>query len=164
MMMRIKAKLLVGLGHYFDYAVHGPCLCSLTYCILVLLHFCLLMEYLLFCCINPMIVGGVMGYVKGGSQKSLVAGGTSALVLYHVYTQLPERPVYASSLGLGWLPTSNSNRGLRVRSSSFSFLLWYWAISVWNVQAPLWLSWQWWVLVSRDQASCFLQVLCLLCP
>jgi hypothetical protein len=43
----------------------------------------------------------VMGYMKSGSQKSLAAGGISALVLYFVHTQLPVRPVFASSIGLG---------------------------------------------------------------
>jgi hypothetical protein len=42
-----------------------------------------------------------MGYMKSGSQKSLAAGGISALVLYFVHTQLPVRPVFASSIGLG---------------------------------------------------------------
>ncbi|KAJ8504242.1 hypothetical protein OPV22_005128 [Ensete ventricosum] len=46
-------------------------------------------------------VGGIMGYVKSGSQKSLAAGGISALLLYFVYTLLPVRPAFASSLGLG---------------------------------------------------------------
>ncbi|GAV69648.1 Tmemb_14 domain-containing protein [Cephalotus follicularis] len=46
-------------------------------------------------------VGGVMGYLKSGSQKSLLAGGLSASLLYYVYTQLPVQPVFASSLGLG---------------------------------------------------------------
>ncbi|TYI17375.1 hypothetical protein ES332_A07G019200v1 [Gossypium tomentosum] len=46
-------------------------------------------------------VGGVMGYVKSGSQKSLAAGGLSAAVLYYVYTQLPTNRVFASSVGLG---------------------------------------------------------------
>jgi len=46
-------------------------------------------------------VGGVMGYLKSGSQKSLLAGGLSASLLYYVYTQLPTRPVIASSIGLG---------------------------------------------------------------
>ncbi|KAK1287460.1 UPF0136 membrane protein [Acorus calamus] len=46
-------------------------------------------------------VGGVMGFIKSGSQKSLVAGGSSALLLYFVYTQLPVRTAFASSLGLG---------------------------------------------------------------
>jgi uncharacterized membrane protein (UPF0136 family) len=47
------------------------------------------------------VAGGVMGYMKSGSQKSLAAGGISALVLYVVHTQLPVRPVLASSIGLG---------------------------------------------------------------
>ena len=42
-----------------------------------------------------------MGYRKSGSQKSLAAGGISALVLYLVHTQLPVRPVFASSISLG---------------------------------------------------------------
>lgn len=46
-------------------------------------------------------VGGLMGYLKSGSQKSLLAGGLSALLLYYVHTELPLRPVFASSLGLG---------------------------------------------------------------
>ncbi|CAN1147894.1 Protein FATTY ACID EXPORT 2, chloroplastic [Linum perenne] len=46
-------------------------------------------------------VGGLMGYMKSGSQKSLLAGGLSASVLYYVFTQLPTNPVYASSIGLG---------------------------------------------------------------
>ena len=48
-----------------------------------------------------MIVGGVMGYLKSGSKKSLLAGGLSSLLLYYVYTVLPTRPAFASSLGLG---------------------------------------------------------------
>ncbi|XP_042378812.1 protein FATTY ACID EXPORT 7-like [Zingiber officinale] len=66
-------------------------------------------------------VGGVMGYVKGGSQMSLVAGGTSALVLYHVYAQLPERPVYASSLGLGTSVTLLAVMGSRFMRSGKLF-------------------------------------------
>lgn len=51
--------------------------------------------------------GGVMGYLKSGSQKSLLAGGLSSALLYYVYTELPGRPVLASSVGLGnWLLTS----------------------------------------------------------
>ncbi|KAM5547078.1 protein FATTY ACID EXPORT 2, chloroplastic [Rosa sericea] len=46
-------------------------------------------------------VGGVMGYLKSGSNKSLLAGGISAFLLYLVYTELPKRTVFASSLGLG---------------------------------------------------------------
>lgn len=43
--------------------------------------------------------GGVMGYLKSGSQKSLIAGGVSASLLYYVYTVLPTNPVFASSVG-----------------------------------------------------------------
>ncbi|ESW26513.1 hypothetical protein PHAVU_003G125400 [Phaseolus vulgaris] len=46
-------------------------------------------------------VGGVMGFLKSGSQKSLLAGGLSASLLYYVFTELPGRPVFASSVGLG---------------------------------------------------------------
>ncbi|KAK4266033.1 hypothetical protein QN277_027008 [Acacia crassicarpa] len=45
--------------------------------------------------------GGLIGFLKSGSQKSLLAGGISAMLLYCVFTQLPVRPVFASSLGLG---------------------------------------------------------------
>lgn len=45
--------------------------------------------------------GGIMGYLKSGSQKSLIAGGLSASLLYFVYTALPTKPVVASSLGFG---------------------------------------------------------------
>lgn len=46
-------------------------------------------------------LGGLMGFLKGGSQKSLAAGGLSAGLLYYVYTQLPTKPVFASAVGLG---------------------------------------------------------------
>lgn len=46
-------------------------------------------------------VGGVIGYAKSKSKKSLISGVVSSLVLYHVSTQLPINPVYASSMGLG---------------------------------------------------------------
>ena len=46
-------------------------------------------------------VGGLMGYLKSGSSKSLVSGGLSALLLYYVHTQLPARPAFASTIGLG---------------------------------------------------------------
>ncbi|KAG0482657.1 hypothetical protein HPP92_010741 [Vanilla planifolia] len=46
-------------------------------------------------------VGGLMGFIKSGSTKSLAAGGGSALLLYYVYTRLPVQPAFASSLGLG---------------------------------------------------------------
>ncbi|WOL19808.1 hypothetical protein Cni_G28610 [Canna indica] len=65
--------------------------------------------------------GGVMGYLKGGSQKSLAAGGASALVLYHVYTQLPEKPFYASSVGLGTSMTLLAVMGSRFRKSGKMF-------------------------------------------
>lgn len=42
-----------------------------------------------------------MGFVKSGSQKSLAAGGLSSLLLVYVYNELPVRPIYAASLGLG---------------------------------------------------------------
>ncbi|XP_057793737.1 protein FATTY ACID EXPORT 2, chloroplastic-like [Salvia miltiorrhiza] len=45
-------------------------------------------------------IGGAMGYLKGGSQKSLIAGGVSASLLLYVYTALPSNPVLASSVGL----------------------------------------------------------------
>ncbi|KAL8482392.1 hypothetical protein ACS0TY_027903 [Phlomoides rotata] len=45
-------------------------------------------------------IGGAMGYIKGGSKKSLIAGGLSASILYYVYTLLPSNPVLASSIGL----------------------------------------------------------------
>ncbi|XP_074299588.1 protein FATTY ACID EXPORT 7-like [Silene latifolia] len=45
-------------------------------------------------------VGGLMGYLKSGSHKSLASGGLSALHLYYVYTELPKRPVFTSSVGL----------------------------------------------------------------
>ncbi|CAA2966657.1 FATTY ACID EXPORT 2, chloroplastic-like [Olea europaea subsp. europaea] len=51
-------------------------------------------------------VGGIIGYLKNGSQKSLIAGGGSVLLLYCVYTMLPTNPVLASSLGFGILPIS----------------------------------------------------------
>lgn len=45
--------------------------------------------------------GGLMGYLKSGSQKSLISGGLAASLLYYVYTALPTKPVFASSLGFG---------------------------------------------------------------
>lgn len=46
-------------------------------------------------------VGGLMGYMKSGSTKSLVAGGVSAAVLGYVYVALPTNPTLASAIGLG---------------------------------------------------------------
>ncbi|XP_064998311.1 protein FATTY ACID EXPORT 7-like [Musa acuminata AAA Group] len=65
--------------------------------------------------------GGVMGFVKSCSQKSLVAGGVSAALLCHVYTQLPERPLYASSLGLGTSVTLLAVMGSRYKKSGKVF-------------------------------------------
>jgi uncharacterized membrane protein (UPF0136 family) len=45
--------------------------------------------------------GGVMGFLKTGSQKSLLAGGLSSALLFYVFSELPGRPVLASSVGLG---------------------------------------------------------------
>lgn len=45
-------------------------------------------------------VGGLMGYLKSGSQKSLLAGGLSAAVLLFVFRDLPTKPVLASTIGV----------------------------------------------------------------
>lgn len=45
-------------------------------------------------------VGGLMGYLKSGSQKSLLAGGLSAAVLLFVFRELPTKPVLASTIGV----------------------------------------------------------------
>ncbi|KAK9109837.1 hypothetical protein Sjap_017897 [Stephania japonica] len=66
-------------------------------------------------------VGGVMGYVKSGSQKSLAAGGLSALLLYYVYTELPSRPAFASSLGLGLSAALLAVMGSRFKNSGKIF-------------------------------------------
>jgi len=46
-------------------------------------------------------VGGVMSFLESGSHRSLLGGCLSASLLYFVYTELPGRPVFASSMGLG---------------------------------------------------------------
>ncbi|KAI3460716.1 hypothetical protein Pfo_017379 [Paulownia fortunei] len=66
-------------------------------------------------------IGGVMGYVKGGSQKSLIAGGLSACLLYYVYTLLPSNPVLASSLGLGLSASLVGVMGSRFKKSGKIF-------------------------------------------
>lgn len=66
-------------------------------------------------------VGGVMGYMKSGSQKSLAAGGLSALLLYYVYTQLPTRPAFASFLGLGLSAALVGVMGSRFKKSGKLF-------------------------------------------
>lgn len=45
--------------------------------------------------------GGLMGFLKSGSQKSLISGGTIALTLFCVYHLLPQYPAVASAMGLG---------------------------------------------------------------
>lgn len=45
--------------------------------------------------------GGLMGFLKSGSQKSLISGGTIALTLCFVYNLLPKYPAVASAMGLG---------------------------------------------------------------
>uniref|UniRef100_A0A0E0DJA8 Uncharacterized protein n=1 Tax=Oryza meridionalis TaxID=40149 RepID=A0A0E0DJA8_9ORYZ len=65
--------------------------------------------------------GGAMGYMKSGSQKSLAAGGISALVLFFVHTQLPVRPVFASSIGLGISAALLSVMGSRFKKSGKIF-------------------------------------------
>ena len=62
-----------------------------------------------------------MGYLKSGSQKSLISGGTSAAVLYYVYTQLPVNPVYASCIGLGLSVVLLGVIGLRFKKSDKFF-------------------------------------------
>ncbi|WOK94085.1 protein FATTY ACID EXPORT 2, chloroplastic [Canna indica] len=66
-------------------------------------------------------VGGIMGYVKSGSQKSLASGGISALLLYYVYIQLPVRPAFASSLGLGLSAALLAVMGSRFKKSGKIF-------------------------------------------
>ncbi|GKC23930.1 fatty acid export 2, chloroplastic-like protein [Tanacetum coccineum] len=46
-------------------------------------------------------LGGLMGYLKSGSQKSLISGGISSGLLLCVYSQLPVNPVFASCIGTG---------------------------------------------------------------
>ncbi|KAK3030172.1 hypothetical protein RJ639_039649 [Escallonia herrerae] len=65
--------------------------------------------------------GGLMGYLKSGSQKSLMAGGLSALLLYLVYIQLPTRTVFASSLGLGLSAALLGVMGSRFKNSGKVF-------------------------------------------
>ncbi|XP_047065734.1 protein FATTY ACID EXPORT 7-like [Lolium rigidum] len=65
--------------------------------------------------------GGVMGYMKSGSQKSLAAGGISALMLFFVHTQLPVRPVFASSIGLGISAALLTVMGSRFKKSGKIF-------------------------------------------
>ncbi|CAM8944989.1 unnamed protein product [Rhodiola kirilowii] len=66
-------------------------------------------------------LGGLMGYLKSGSLKSLAAGGISASVLLFVYSQLPVRPVLASSVGLGMSAALLVVMGSRFKNSGKVF-------------------------------------------
>ncbi|GMY36534.1 protein FATTY ACID EXPORT 2, chloroplastic-like [Fagus crenata] len=66
-------------------------------------------------------VGGVMGYLKSGSQKSLLAGALSASLLCYVYAQLPARPILASSVGLGLSAALLGVMGSRFKKSGKIF-------------------------------------------
>ncbi|KAJ4953871.1 hypothetical protein NE237_030703 [Protea cynaroides] len=66
-------------------------------------------------------VGGVIGFLKKGSQKSLAAGGLSVALLYYVYTVLPVRPAFASSLGLGLSVVLLGVMGSRFKNSGKIF-------------------------------------------
>ncbi|KAK3213297.1 hypothetical protein Dsin_018003 [Dipteronia sinensis] len=66
-------------------------------------------------------VGGLMGYLKSGSQKSLLAGGLSASLLFFVYTQLPTKPVLASFIGFGLSAALLGVMGSRFKKSGKIF-------------------------------------------
>ncbi|GFQ00639.1 upf0136 membrane protein at2g26240 [Phtheirospermum japonicum] len=66
-------------------------------------------------------IGGLMGYLKGGSTKSLIAGGVSASILYFVYTLLPVNPVLASCVGGVLSATLLGVMGLRFKKSGKVF-------------------------------------------
>ncbi|XP_022968186.1 protein FATTY ACID EXPORT 2, chloroplastic-like [Cucurbita maxima] len=66
-------------------------------------------------------VGGLMGYLKGGSQKSLLAGGVSATLLLGVCKLLPSNPVLASALGLGLSASLLVVMGSRFKNSGKIF-------------------------------------------
>ncbi|KAL6525306.1 hypothetical protein OROMI_030899 [Orobanche minor] len=66
-------------------------------------------------------IGGLMGYLKGGSKKSLTAGGLSSLVLLCVYTMLPLNRVLASAVGLGLSAALLGVMGQRFKKSGKIF-------------------------------------------
>lgn len=66
-------------------------------------------------------IGGLMGYIKSGSQKSLISGGVSAALLYYVYTQLPVNPVFASCVGFGLSAALLGVMGSRFKNSGKVF-------------------------------------------
>uniref|UniRef100_A0A7N2MV27 Uncharacterized protein n=1 Tax=Quercus lobata TaxID=97700 RepID=A0A7N2MV27_QUELO len=86
-------------------------------------NFAVLSCYKIICGIrnHSFPLGGVMGYLKSGSQKSLLAGGISASLLYYVYSQLPVRPVLASSVGLGISAALLGVMGARFKKSGKIF-------------------------------------------
>jgi uncharacterized membrane protein (UPF0136 family) len=65
--------------------------------------------------------GGVMGFLKTGSQKSLLAGGLSSALLFYVFSELPGRPVLASSVGLGISAALLAVMGSRFKKSGKVF-------------------------------------------
>jgi hypothetical protein len=110
------------------------------------------------------VAGGAMGYMKSGSQKSLAAGGISALILFFVHTQLPVRPIFASSIGLG-TKKENFLSILVVVHLPFSSLLGeFHKLECFAFQAYRLHYCQWWDLASRSLGRYFQLVLCLLCP
>jgi hypothetical protein len=66
--------------------------------------------------------GGVIGFLKSGSSKSLLAGGGSAFILYYVYLNLSVNPAFSSAIGLGMAPHSHHLFRLK-------FLVCLWAYS-----------------------------------
>lgn len=52
-------------------------------------------------CLFLCAAGGLIGFVKSGSNKSLISGGGAALALFIVFAQLPAHPTFASSFGVG---------------------------------------------------------------
>ncbi|KAI3736562.1 hypothetical protein L2E82_26418 [Cichorium intybus] len=66
-------------------------------------------------------LGGLMGYLKSGSLKSLLSGGISAALLFYVYTQLPVNPVFASCIGLGLSAALLGVMGMRFKKSGKVF-------------------------------------------
>ncbi|EPS65815.1 hypothetical protein M569_08962 [Genlisea aurea] len=66
-------------------------------------------------------IGGLLGFLKGGSKKSLIAGGVSASLLYYIHTLLPSNPVVASSLGLAVSASLLGVMGSRFKKSGKIF-------------------------------------------
>lgn len=66
-------------------------------------------------------LGGLMGYLKSGSQKSLISGGISAGLLLFVYSQLPVNPVFASCIGTGLSAALLVVMGTRFKNSGKVF-------------------------------------------